>query len=229
MVDGELPGQVSGTTLDDYTHTIRLHLGPALGHKRLAGLTVGDVGKLWAAKRDAGYKLNTVRIMRAVLRRALAQAERERLVTRNVAALSQPATASQRISGQLLGQEALQFHNGDGSAPAQLDRSEPALAKKPVDGIVPDIEVVGGHPGGDRRRAHGRACRGSHADSFWIRGSLQRKTWHPRSMRAALSGGWPRPSAHWAHATWSCPSRWLLNGRLTRPEQSGNTPITRQP
>ena len=32
-----LPGQVSGTTLDDYTHTIRLHLGPALGHKRLAG------------------------------------------------------------------------------------------------------------------------------------------------------------------------------------------------
>ena len=90
-----LPGQVSGTTLDDYTHTIRLHLGPALGHKRLAGLTVGDVDKLWAAKRDAGYKPNTVRIMRAVLRRALAQAEREGLVTRNVAALSQPARLGQ--------------------------------------------------------------------------------------------------------------------------------------
>ena len=73
-----LPGQVSGTTLDDYTHTIRLHLGPALGHKRLAVLTVGDVDKLWAAKRDAGYKPNTVRIMRAVLRRALAQADRQR-------------------------------------------------------------------------------------------------------------------------------------------------------
>ena len=96
-----LPGQVSGTTLDDYTHTIRLHLGPALGHKRLAGLTVGDVDKLWAAKRDAGYKPNTVRIMRAVLRRALAQAEREGLVTRNVAALSQPARLGQPNSRAL--------------------------------------------------------------------------------------------------------------------------------
>jgi hypothetical protein len=61
-----LLGQGSGTTLYDYMHTIRLHLGPALGHKRLARLTVGNVDKLWAAKRDAGYRPNTVRIMRAV-------------------------------------------------------------------------------------------------------------------------------------------------------------------
>jgi integrase len=90
-----LPGQVSGTTLDDYTHMIRLHLEPALGRKRLARLTVADVDELWAAKRKAGYKPNTVRIMRAVLRRALAQAEREGLVPRNVAALSQPARLGQ--------------------------------------------------------------------------------------------------------------------------------------
>jgi hypothetical protein len=49
-----LPGQVSGTTLDDYTHTVRLHLGPALGHKRLARLTVGDVDKLWATWTSCG-------------------------------------------------------------------------------------------------------------------------------------------------------------------------------
>ena len=94
-----LPGQVSGTTLDDYTHTIRLHLEPALGHKRLARLTVGDVDKRWAAKRDAGYKPNTVRIMRAVLRRALAQAEREGLVTRNVAACRSPPGSDSRTVG----------------------------------------------------------------------------------------------------------------------------------
>ncbi|MGH9068718.1 MAG: hypothetical protein ACRD0J_14700 [Acidimicrobiales bacterium] len=35
-----LPGNVSGTTLDDYAHTVRLHLKPALGRKRLARLTV---------------------------------------------------------------------------------------------------------------------------------------------------------------------------------------------
>jgi integrase len=86
---------VSGTTLDDYTHMIRLHLEPALGRKQLAQLTVADVDELWAAKRKAGYKPNTVRIMRAVLRRALAQAEREGLVPRNVAALSQPARLGQ--------------------------------------------------------------------------------------------------------------------------------------
>ena len=85
-----LPGAVTGTTLDDYRHTVRLHLSPSLGRKRLANLTVRDVDELWAAKRAAGYKPNSVRIMRAVLRRALAQAEREGLVSRNVAALSQP-------------------------------------------------------------------------------------------------------------------------------------------
>lgn len=87
---------MSGTTLDDYVHMIRLHLDPGLGRrKRLARLTVSDVDALWAVKREAGYKPNTVRIMRAVLRRALAQAEREGLVSCNVAALSQPARLGQ--------------------------------------------------------------------------------------------------------------------------------------
>ncbi len=94
-VTTNLPGNVTGTTLDDYAHMVRLHLSPALGHKRLAQLKVADVDALLAAKRKAGYKPNTIRIMRAVLRRALAQAEREGLVARNVAALSQPPRISQ--------------------------------------------------------------------------------------------------------------------------------------
>jgi integrase len=85
-----LPGSVAEATEDSYVDTVRLHLVPALGRKQLAKLTVADLDKLWKAKRDAGYSSNSVRIMRTVLRRALGQAEREGIVTRNVARLSTP-------------------------------------------------------------------------------------------------------------------------------------------
>lgn len=83
-----LPGHVSDKTLDSYADTVRLHLVPSLGRKTLRKLSVADVDDLLSWKRDAGYSPNSVRIMRAVLRRALHQAEREGLVARNVAALS---------------------------------------------------------------------------------------------------------------------------------------------
>jgi integrase len=83
-----LPGSVAESTEDDYNDTVRLHLAPALGRKRLAKLTVVDLDKLWKAKREAGYSANSVRIMRTVLRRAIGQAEREGIVSRNVAGLS---------------------------------------------------------------------------------------------------------------------------------------------
>ena len=51
-------------------------------------LTVAQVDAVWTQKRQKGYSSNSIRIMRAVLRRALAQAERQGLVIRNVAALS---------------------------------------------------------------------------------------------------------------------------------------------
>ncbi|MER7500411.1 tyrosine-type recombinase/integrase [Nonomuraea pusilla] len=87
---GVLPGHVAESTLDDYEDTVRLHLRPALGRKKLTALTVADVDGLWQAKREAGYSANSIRIMRAVLRKALGHAEREGLVARNVAALSMP-------------------------------------------------------------------------------------------------------------------------------------------
>jgi integrase len=83
-----VPGQVSEKTLDSYADTVRLHITPSLGRKVLRRLTVADVDQLLAWKRSAGYSANTVRIIRAVLRRALRQAEREGLVSRNAAALS---------------------------------------------------------------------------------------------------------------------------------------------
>lgn len=87
-VTSNLSGQVSARTLDSYADTVRLHLVPALGRRVLRQLTVSDVDQLLALKRSGGYSPNTVRIIRAVLRRALHQAEREGLVSRNVAALS---------------------------------------------------------------------------------------------------------------------------------------------
>jgi integrase len=83
-----LPGTVAESTEDGYVDTVRLHLIPALGRKRLAKLTVADLDRLWKAKRDAGYSSNSVRIMRTVLRRALGQAVREGILSRNVASLS---------------------------------------------------------------------------------------------------------------------------------------------
>ena len=102
-----LAGSVAGSTMDDYANTVRLHLEPSLGRKKLSQLAVANVDALWAAKRNAGYKPNSIRIMRAVLRKALAQAEREGLVTRNVAALSQPARLSQPEGRSLSVEQAL--------------------------------------------------------------------------------------------------------------------------
>ena len=87
-VTRNLPGQISDVTLDSYANTVRLHLEPAFGRTVLRKLTVADVDGLLAAKREAGYSPNSQRIIRAVLRRALHQAQREGLVARNVAALS---------------------------------------------------------------------------------------------------------------------------------------------
>lgn len=61
----------------------------------LTKLSVADVNALWASKRAAGYKPNSIRIMRTVLRSALHQAEREALLVRNVAALSDPPRLGQ--------------------------------------------------------------------------------------------------------------------------------------
>lgn len=67
---------------------IRVHLAPRLGHLRLSELSPADVsGALGDAGRE-GLHPQSVRHLRATLRRALADALRDGLVTRNVGALS---------------------------------------------------------------------------------------------------------------------------------------------
>lgn len=90
-----VPARVEQSTASDYADTVRLHLKPGLGSKMLSKLSVSEVNDLWAAKRQAGYSANSIRIMRTVLRSALHQAEREELLVRNVAALSDPPRIQQ--------------------------------------------------------------------------------------------------------------------------------------
>ncbi len=104
-----LPARVEPSTAASYDDTVRLHLKPALGSKLLTKLTVADVNGLWATKRKDGYKPNSVRIMRTVLRSALHQAERESLLVRNVAALSDPPRVGQTDGRSLSLDEAKQL------------------------------------------------------------------------------------------------------------------------
>lgn len=65
----------------------RVHLIPALGHQRLSDVSVNDVRALL---RSSPVDAQSARHHRATLRRALADAVREGLLTRNVAALAEP-------------------------------------------------------------------------------------------------------------------------------------------
>ena len=97
-----LPGQVSEKTFDSYADTVRLHIKPSMGRKVLRKLTVSDVDQLLASKRNDGYSANTVRIIRAVLRRALKQAERERSCFPQRGRALGPAAGSQRRGSSAL-------------------------------------------------------------------------------------------------------------------------------
>lgn len=69
---------------------MRLHLGPGLGHLRLAALQPQHVQAFLNAKLAGGLSPRTVRYLHAILRRALGQAEKWGLVVRNVARLVDP-------------------------------------------------------------------------------------------------------------------------------------------
>jgi len=82
-----------GHSLAPSTHrkheaAIRVHITPRLGHIRLSDLSPIDVNRALDDARGSGLHPQTVRHLRATLRRALADAVRDGLVTRNVGALS---------------------------------------------------------------------------------------------------------------------------------------------
>jgi integrase len=73
-----------------YEEIARLHLVPALGKLALSKLTPQDLQRLYSQKLAAGLSSTTVRYLHVTLRAALAEAERQGAVARNVARLVTP-------------------------------------------------------------------------------------------------------------------------------------------
>lgn len=84
---------VAAATHKQHASIVKLHLVPALGRIKLADLTVADVRRYLHRSK---LHPQTVAHHRATLRRALADAVREGLVMRNVAALAQPPSVPDR-------------------------------------------------------------------------------------------------------------------------------------
>lgn len=85
---------VRPATYTSYARHVRMHLAPTLGRHKLTRLTPQHVEALWAAKLADGLSASTIQRIRATLRRALNQALKWELVSRNVAALANAPKAT---------------------------------------------------------------------------------------------------------------------------------------
>ena len=89
LADAVKPG-VRPKTYVSYEQVCRLHLIPALGRRKLSALNAQHIASYMSAKQAAGASAAAVNYHRRVLRIALNQAMRWDLLSRNVAALTQP-------------------------------------------------------------------------------------------------------------------------------------------
>ncbi|CCF82365.1 phage integrase N-terminal domain-containing protein [Nitrolancea hollandica] len=78
------------STYRSYEQMVRIHLIPGLGRHLLVKLTPQHVQAYLNTKLHAGLATRTVQYQHAILRRALGQAERWKLVPHNVAKLVTP-------------------------------------------------------------------------------------------------------------------------------------------
>ena len=83
-------------TQELYESTVRMHLKPGLGAIRLSRLTAPDVQRMINTKQQGGASPRTLHACRQVLRAALSRAEREGLVTGNVAKLVELPTYARK-------------------------------------------------------------------------------------------------------------------------------------
>lgn len=93
-------------TLRQYAQVVRLYLSPALGPIRLARLEPDHVRALVADLEARGLSPRTATLARDVLRIALAQAVRDELLARNVAALVRRPKGTRRSGPTLSSDEA---------------------------------------------------------------------------------------------------------------------------
>jgi integrase len=84
---------VRPTTLARYRSIVAVHLVPGLGHLKLVDLTPADLKRLYAALRDRGLSVKTVRHVHSVIHKALSDACDLDLLSRNVADRVRPPKA----------------------------------------------------------------------------------------------------------------------------------------
>jgi hypothetical protein len=75
---------------DRYTRVVRLYITPHIGATRLQTLSGGHLNAMYAELETSGVSVSTVRLVHAVLSRALRDAERWGRVPRNVARMADP-------------------------------------------------------------------------------------------------------------------------------------------
>lgn len=81
---------IRATTYEGYERMIRLHVKPDLGRHRLARLSPDHLSRLYGRLLSKGLSSKTVRLVHAMIHRALSQALRLRLVAVNVAEAVDP-------------------------------------------------------------------------------------------------------------------------------------------
>lgn len=84
---------VKPKTFIGYKHTVEYHLMPALGHRKLQGLTAVQIHDAFAVKRKANTGQRTLQLMHMRLCQALDLAVSWQLVARNVARLVETPSA----------------------------------------------------------------------------------------------------------------------------------------
>jgi len=85
----EARGNITQRTRHTYTVAIVKHLSPGLGATKLARLTISQVETFIAAKLSSGLSPTTVQQLLAILRMALRTAERDGVISRNVARIAE--------------------------------------------------------------------------------------------------------------------------------------------
>jgi integrase len=118
------------TTQEQYEAAIRLYLKPGLGSYRLERLSVPLVQTFLNQHLTAGRSVRRVQIIRTVLSAALTRAQREELVTRNVARLVELPTYERNKVRPWSADEAKQFLGA-----AQADPLYPAFVLLVVYGL----------------------------------------------------------------------------------------------
>ena len=97
------------STYRSYESHVRVHLIPAFGALSLARLTPRHIERLMAEKSASGLSPATVNRIRATLRCALARAEKQGLVQRNVAALADALRVQPKLVEPLTQEQAQIF------------------------------------------------------------------------------------------------------------------------